>query len=258
MKGYRLLTGTHKNTTVIKDVYFSFPFKLVEVREDKTKPLLEVMIMSSSPGLLNNDKYDMVIDVIARTGLNLQTQSYQRVFDTVDGAGQNMVVNVGEYGYFSHVPHPMVPHKGAKFVAYNRINLEENSSLVWGEILTGGRKLMGEHFVFRSYHSITEIFMDSKLIFKDNLYLNPDLFDASGIGLLEGHSHQGSLLFMSQADPEVLMEFIKTTMETHSDILWGISKLDEKGFLLRCLAQEGEILLELFRLFQKQVDNIFK
>ncbi len=63
MDTYSLKTGLREQT-ILKDIYFTSPFNLVEVRENKKNQLLEVMVMSSSPGLLNNDVYDLSIEVI--------------------------------------------------------------------------------------------------------------------------------------------------------------------------------------------------
>ncbi len=121
MEKYSLKTGLREQT-ILKDVYFTPPFNLVEVRENKKNPLLEMMVMSSSPGILNDDFYDINIEVIDGSSLNLQTQSYQRIYVSEKGTNQNMAISVGKNAYFSHVPHPVVPHRGARYTAKNIIN----------------------------------------------------------------------------------------------------------------------------------------
>ena len=56
-------------------------------------------------------------------------------------ASQKMKVAIQKNGFLRYIPHPMVPHKESNYKAENTIYLEENATLIWGEILTCGRKL---------------------------------------------------------------------------------------------------------------------
>ena len=75
MQKYSLKTGLREQT-ILKDVYFTPPFNLVEVRENKKNHLLEMMVMSTSPGLLNDDFYDISIEVIDGSSLNLHGRGW--------------------------------------------------------------------------------------------------------------------------------------------------------------------------------------
>lgn len=253
-----LKTGLREQT-ILKDVYFTPPFNLVEVRENKKNHLLEMMVMSSSPGLLNDDFYDISIDVIDGSSLNLQTQSYQRIFVSEKGTNQQMNISVGDDAYFSHVPHPVVPHKGARYTAKNTIHIKNSSTLLWGEILTCGRKYMAEEelFLFKKHHAITEIFQEAILIFKDNLYIVPEEIDLSQFGQYEGYTHQGSLFFIAPAiDVAERMENISKRLSEEDGISYGISKLTDNAYVLRVLGNEGEQLYKLFTEIRKAEDYL--
>ncbi|WOD44551.1 urease accessory protein UreD [Hwangdonia lutea] len=258
MERYSLKTGLREQT-ILKDVYFTAPFNLVEVRENKKNQLLEIMVMSSSPGLLNDDCYDINIEVISGSALNLQTQSYQRIFVSEKGTSQNMKVSVGESAYFSHVPHPVVPHKGAKYTAKSVIKLKESSTLLWGEILTCGRKYMaeGEQFQFKKHHAITEIYQDEIMIFKDNLYIVPEEINLEEFGQYEVYTHQGSLFFVApQTDVRQRMENISKDLSKEEGISFGISKVMDNAYALRILGNEGQQLYKLFTQIRKQEDAL--
>jgi len=258
MEKYSLKTGLREQT-ILKDVFFTAPFNLVEVRENKKNPLLEMMVMSSSPGLLNNDFYDINIEVIDNSALNLQTQSYQRIFVSEKGTQQHMKVSVGHNAYFSHVPHPTVPHKGAKYTAKSSIYLKSSSTLLWGEILTCGRKYMEEEelFQYKKHHAITEIYQDDIMIFKDNLYIVPDEIDLKEFGQYEGYTHQGSLFFIApEIDVTERMKTISNKLSKETDIDFGISKIMDNAYALRILGNEGQQLFKLFSEIRKQEDNL--
>ena len=248
MDKYTLRTGLREQT-ILKDVYFTTPFNLVEVRENKKNPLLEMMVMSSSPGLLNDDFYDISIEVIDDTSLNLQTQSYQRIHVSETGTNQNMRVSVGENAYFSYAPHPTVPHKGARYKAKNAIHLKNSSTLLWSEILTCGRKYMAQEelFMFKKHHAITEIFQEDTLIYKDNLYIVPEEINLSEFGQYEGYTHQGSLFFIiPEIDVTERMERISKRLSEEEGVSFGISKVLDNAYILRVLGNEGEQLYKLF------------
>lgn len=258
MEKYSLTTGLREQT-ILKDVYFTPPFNLVEVRENKQNHLLEVMVMSSSPGMLNDDHYDINIEVIDGSALNLQTQSYQRVFVSEKGANQNMGISVGEGAYFSHVPHPVVPHKGARYTARNTIHIKNSSTLLWGEILTCGRKYMGdgELFQFKKHHAITEIFQEGVLIFKDNLYIVPEEIDLNEFGQYEGYTHQGSLFFIAPSiDISERMDNISNRLSKEEGISFGISKIMDNAYALRILGNEGQQLYTLFTQIRREEDYL--
>lgn len=248
MEKYSLKTGL-RNQTILKDVYFTPPFNLVEVRENKENPLLEIMVMSSSPGILNDDFYDINIEVVDGSSLNLQTQSYQRIYVSEKGTRQNMAISVGDSAYFSHVPHPVVPHKGAHYTARNTIHIKDGSTLLWGEILTCGRKYMAreELFLFKKHHAVTEIFQEDVLIFKDNLYIVPEEIDLGQFGQYEGYTHQGSLFFiMPKINVAERMEKISDRLSKEDGISFGISQLLDNAYVLRILGHGAEQLYKLF------------
>lgn len=216
-----------------------------------------MMVMSSSPGMLNDDFYDISIEVIDGSSLNLQTQSYQRIYVSEKGTNQNMRVSVGNSAYFSHVPHPVVPHKGARYKAKNTIHIKKSSTLLWGEILTCGRKYMaqGEWFQFKKHHAITEIFQEEVLIFKDNLYIVPEEIDLNQFGQYEGYTHQGSLFFIAPSiDVGERMNKISKRLSKEEGISFGISKILDNAYVLRVLGNEGEQLYKLFTEIRKAED----
>ena len=248
MDKYTLRTGLREQT-ILKDVYFTTPFNLVEVRENKKNPLLEMMVMSSPPGLLDDAFYDITIEVIDDTSLNLQTQSYQRIHVSETGTNQNMRVWVGENAYFSFAPHPTVPHKSARYKAKNTIHIKDSSTLLWSEILTCGRKYMAqeEQFLFKKHHAITEIYQEDRLIYKDNLYIVPEEINLKEFGQYEGYTHQGSLFFIiPDVDVTERMEEISNRLSEEEGISYGISKVLDNAYVLRVLGNEGEQLYRLF------------
>jgi urease accessory protein len=229
--------------TRLKQSYFTPPLKIANITEYRNDPFLRLMLMSSSPGILDGDEYDMQITLERSAALHITTQSYQRLFTMQKGASQQLTVRLEEGASLAYLPMPVVPHKASIFAARNTIHLHPQSSLIWGEVFTCGRKLNGELFVFSKYHNITEIFMEGKLLIRDNIFLQPELIDVTAIGQSEGYSHQASMVYLHPAaDIKALTEWIAASMDKESALLFGITAAPVNGLILRMLAQKAEQL----------------
>lgn len=233
----------HKGITRLKECYCTSPFKVMNVTEDTSENMLRLMLMSSSPGILDGDEYKIRIEVEKDCSVELQTQSYQRLFNMKKSASQYMDVIMGEGASFIYLPHPAVPHKNSNFAAKNKIYLKNNCLLIWGEVLTCGRKLNGEAFQFSKYHNLTEIFLNEKLIVKENLLMEPSLIDVYSIGQLEKYTHQASLIYIDEnASVNTLAAQINEWLILQDDICFGISELSVNGLVIRLLGYKAEQL----------------
>ena len=244
-------TALRDEKTFLKKSFCSPPFKIANVTEEKKQKALQLMVMSSSPGVLDEDEYHIKIEVADGCSLEWQTQSYQRLFQMKKGASQLMDVNLQQGASFIYLPHPSVPHRGAIFLSKNRIHLENDCSLIWGEVISCGRKLNGEVFQFTSYHSITEIFLNDKLVVKENLLLKPAETNLTSIGQLEGYTHQATLIFINEAVnigklASQLLEDVSNQFPA-KDGTFGVSALPVNGLVVRLLGYKAEQLFGLLK-----------
>lgn len=226
--------------------FFTTPFKVANITEDKNSHQLHLMLMSSSPGILDRDVYDIKIDVAENCSLQLHTQAYQRLFNMKTGASQQMNVDIADNASFIFLPHPSVPHEKSSFISRNNFYLGNNSKLVFGEVLTCGRKLNGELFRFTKYHSITQVFINNKLIIKENLLMQPSLVDANTIGQLEGYTHQASMIWLQEdADVKIMQEQLLQLLSSETNIEYGVTAAPVNGLIIRLLGNGAEQLYEL-------------
>jgi urease accessory protein len=236
-------TALRDGCTYLKRSYCTTPFKLANITEDKKDKTLRLMLMSSSPGILDGDEYHQKIEVAEGCALELQTQSYQRLFNMKKGARQELEVYQSKGSSFLFLPHPIVPHEASSFSAINKFFLGDKCSLIFGEILTCGRKLSGEAFLFSKYHNVTEVYLDNKLIIKENLLMQPATININAIGQLEGFTHQASLIYLNEtADCESLYNMITNYLSEQKEILFGITTAPVNGLIVRILGQKGEQL----------------
>ena len=179
-------TALRNDITFLKKAYCTSPLKVADITENKKEQTLHLMMRSSSPGILDGDEYRMKIELSERSSLQLHTQSYLRLYAMKKSASQILNVKQTAGSSFCFLPHPVVPHEASDFCTHNKIFLSDDCSLIWGEVLTCGRKLSGEVFKFKRYQSITEIFINNHLVIKENLLIDPFLTDINAICQMEG------------------------------------------------------------------------
>lgn len=243
----KILTGKRDHSTYLKECFCTRPFKIANVREERSDPVLRLMMMSSSPGMLDKDHYRVDITVAAGTALHLQTQAYQRLFNMETGAIQEMEVRLQTGSSFTFLPHPLVPHEKATYTGYTNLYLSDNCRLVWGEIITCGRKLNGEVFRFKKLHSITRVFSGTQLLLMDNLLMQPGVTSFQAMGWMEGYTHQATFLYVDTHDKVSLQETTDSLhryLEQQRDMLAGVTRTAGNGIMVRMLGHSGEQLFE--------------
>lgn len=247
MRSALQITAGYKNSkTYLKKSFCSHPFKLGNVTEDRTRSLMKLMIMSSSPGVLDNDRYAIDIEVEAEAKLQLLTQGYQRLFSMQNGARQTINIYLKNNAAFCYLPHPCVPHKASVYSGVNNVYLCSNHCLLWSDIVTCGRKLCNEEFEFTCFQNVTSVFVEDKLVIKEKIFLEPLKISISVIGQMERYSHQSTLMYLNnKIETEYLMQECRQILSAVEGIEFGISELPVKGFMVRMLGHKGEQLFDL-------------
>lgn len=238
-------THLRKGITTLKTSFCTPPFKIADITGNRQNGLLQLVLMSSSPGILDGDNYHLRIAVGEGAKLQLETQSYQRLFTMKSGASQNMEVLMEKDASLCYLPHPVVPHRGANFSARNRIFLSAGCSLIWGEVFTCGRKLNGEIFEFTQYRCINEIFLSGKLVIRENVLINPQLINIKQLGQMEGYTHQATLICLDEKQP--VKEVINQVTEqfvSRDDMEFGITAAPVNGFIMRLFGYKAEQLFD--------------
>lgn len=248
--------GFKNQKTFLEKTFYRQPLKIANITEDKNGSLLRLMIMSSSPGVLDKDDYSLEIDVGENASVHITTQGYQRLFTMSNQASQQTNVRIHNNGSLYFLPHPIVPHAASCFSSVNNIHLVPNHNLVWSEIITCGRKLSGEEFEFTKLHSLTNVYLENKLVVRENVLLEPLKSNIHALGQLEGYTHQSTLLFINDyIDLEQISLMCSNLLSKAGGITFGISRLPVKGLICRILGHKGE---QLFYYTQQLAQVIYQ
>lgn len=243
----------------LADMFYTNPFGLM--RFDKRHahdPWLRYMIRSSTPGIMAGDIYDISFKVVKGTNLGLESQAYSRIHSMKPGgfAKQTTTIDVEEDAMFQYIPHPTSPHKDSVFESTNIINIAKTSRVIWGEVLTCGRKLYGdgEMFEFNKLSNYTRIYLDGKLIFKDRLYMDPKEMDLTTMGQWEGYTHQATIfIYDQQLEEDHLLELLEKALEGVEGVEYGITTTVGDGVVIRIVGDGGEKLYDIAKRFEYSI-----
>jgi urease accessory protein len=237
--------------TYLKKSYYTPPFRVADITEDKQAGILQLMLMSSSPGILDGDQYHVKIELDENCSMQLHNQGYQRLFNMKTGAEQFTEIHLAAGSSFMYLQHPSVPHEQSVFTATNHICLNNHCNLIWGEVLTCGRKANGEVFKLSKYHSRTSIYLNKRIVVKENLLIQPLVVNPFSIGQLEGYTHQASLIILNyKMNCTELKDLVHNYLFQQQDISFGVSNAPVSGVVIRILGYKAE---QLFHLLQSLV-----
>ena len=244
------ITAAVKNErTILKDCFFTQPFRVANISENKKDPRLYLVVMSSSPGLLHEDEYAIRINVEPRAEMVLQSQAYQRIFKMKGSARIHQQIHIGENATLYYIPHPVVPHAGSTLESETNLELTEGSRILFADILTCGRKHSGEVFQYNSFRSRLTMNYSGKAIYKDNIVLEPATAPGSGIGQFEGFTHQAGFLMadMKKKITEDQLDKVFAILKADDSISFGITRAHDHLLAGRILATGAEQLYVLLK-----------
>lgn len=230
--------------SVLKESCHNAPYKLTHYGAPKLQEHLEMIIMSASPGIMDDDTLDIEINMKAETNLKLFTQSFNKLHPMKRGARQTTVARIAQDAVFYYIPHPVTPFRDSIFKNDSSVYLENDAVLIWADVIGAGRIHMNEAFVFNSLHTTTKIYRNNKLILMDNQFLSPAKQPITGLLFFEGYTHQATFIFSALFAKELKEELDEILTLDYSDITYGFTKAADDIVILRALGNDGELLYD--------------
>jgi urease accessory protein len=240
--------------TILKNCYFSAPFKVMDITQGKIKTKLTLMLMSSSPGILDKDEFDIDIQIGEKSHVELYTQAYQRIYTMKEGTFQKQKVYLEKGAFLHYLAHPIVPHKNAKYKGETEIYLQKDANLIWSEIITCGRMGHEIDFGFDYFCNLTSVYYENRLIFKDNQQLFPSKIPLQTMGLYADYTHQATILFLGEVfHSKLVRDKIVAFFEPIKELNVGVSLLEKHGIVVRLLGKKAEFIYETITLLSKEI-----
>lgn len=241
----------HKhNKTVLMERYHDAPMKI-----SKTHPLypgdeLYVCMMDASPGLMEGDHYEIMLELEENAGVYFTNQSSTKIHPC-HGEGSsslNQHFRLRKNSLLEFIPEPVIPFKQSRFSNHMDVFMEEGSQFAYADIISPGRSHLGEQFLYDYYESRMNVYWLDRLIANERFYSAP--FDGRYQELCNfgSFSHAGSLWLFSEQITETFVHAVRNLLQdtNHHQLLTGASILSKHGMVVRALGFTTWAISECF------------
>ena len=256
-----LILGLEKDPergkTVVKEQYSKVPLftQRALYLEESIPSMAYIYIISPSGGILQGDRYRMDIKLKNNACAHITTQGATRVYRMENNyASQIVNVDVDDGCYFEFVPDQIIPYRNSRFYQTVNLNVHDNATMVYSEIIVPGRVASGESFEYDiCYMKVLAKNQKEILRFIDIAILEPKKRNLNTLGILGTFSVVGSMyiLTMSKYVAE-LNEAINSSIHKLFKISGGATVLPyNSGVLVRMLgSMAGDLKTAIYEVIK--------
>lgn len=137
--------------TIIKEQYSRVPLFVQRAMylEETLPAMAYIYIVSPSGGILQGDRYQIDINLSNNTFAHVTTQGATRIYKMEKNyASQTININVEEESYFEYIPDQIIPYRNSRFYQEVNLNVHDNATMIYSEIIVPGRVASGEAFEY--------------------------------------------------------------------------------------------------------------
>jgi urease accessory protein len=249
--------------TVLKEQYSKVPLYTQRVLylEESLPSMAYLFIISPSGGILQGDRYRMDITLSKDALFHLTTQGATRIY-RMDKNFATQVVNitVGEGCYFEFIPDQIIPYRDSRFYQKVLLNVHDNATMVYSELLVPGRVASGESFDYDiCYLKTNARNQDGELRFIDIAILEPKKRILKNSGVLENFDVVGTVYILAPANHiKELNSLINSMIESYPKVYGGATILpNSSGVMVRLLgpfaSDVRDVIIEVTRITRKEI-----
>lgn len=223
---------------------------------DDEMPMLPcVSIISNSGGILQGDRYAIEIDLADGTEAHITTQAATKIHEMdANFATQTQDIVLAPDSYLEYLPHPVIPHRHARFVSRTRIVIDPSATLLYSEILLPGRKYYGGGEVF-AYDllslSIRAERPDGKVLFTEKFIVEPEISDVGNVAIMGKFDVFANVLLLTpRAHAERILEHVQPIIDVERGWAAGLGRLPgDAGLIYKVLGMESQLVRAKVREF---------
>lgn len=259
----RLELDPQRQKTVLKEQYSKVPLYTQRVLylEESLPSMAYLFVISPSGGILQGDRYRMDITLSKNALFHLTTQGATRIY-RMDKNYATQVVNitVGEGCYFEFIPDQIIPYRDSRFYQKVLLNVHDNATMVYSELLVPGRVASGESFDYDiCYLKTNARNQDGELRFIDIAILEPKKRILKNSGVLENFDVVGTVYILAPANHiKELNSLINSMIESYPKVYGGSTILpNSSGVMVRLLgpfaSDVRDVIIEVTRITRKEI-----
>ncbi|MBL9122908.1 MAG: urease accessory protein UreD [Planctomycetaceae bacterium] len=203
-----------------------------------------VFIISNAGGILQGDRNVIEIAVGPAADAHVTTQSATKIHEMdANHAIQYQRLTLADGAYLEYLPDPLIPHRHARFLTRTHIDIAPTASLIYSEILLGGRKYYraGELFEYDLFSSTVAAQRPTgEELFVEKFVVEPGRRPVRASGVMGPYDVFGNVLVVTPR-PHADAIFAQVGAERNETEGWaaGISRLpNEAGLVYKVLGME--------------------
>jgi len=250
--------------TVIREQYCKVPLFIQRAMylEETLPAMAYVYIISPSGGILQGDRYRIDIALSNNAFAHVTTQSATRIYKMERNFATQMVnVVVEEGSYFEYIPDQIIPFRNSRFYQAVELNVHDNATMIYSEMLVPGRVASGESFEYDiCYIKTIARNQVGKLRFMDVIKLEPKKEDLRVEGILGKFDVVGTVYIITREFyiKDLQQEINAKIAGLEGALSGGASILPAKqGIIVRILGKTaGEVrnmIFEAVRISRNQI-----
>jgi urease accessory protein len=259
----RLEGDTQAKKTVVKEQYSKVPLYTQRALylEESLPSMAYMYIISPSGGILQGDRYRMDITLANNAYAHITTQGATRIYRMEKNFATQIVnVKVDDGCYFEFIPDQIIPYRDSRFYQTLSLNVHDNATMVYSEMVVPGRVASGESFEYDICY-LKSLARNQKnyLRFIDIAILEPKKRNLMTLGILGKYSVVGTTYVLTQERyVRALRDEINSKLHESPTISGGASILPRKsGIVVRTLgAVAGDlrnVIFEIIKIVRKQI-----
>ena len=261
----RLEKDPEVGKTVVKEQYSKVPLftQRALYLEESIPSMAYIYIISPSGGILQGDRYRMDIKLKNNAYAHITTQGATRVYRMENNYATQIVnVDVDDGCYFEFIPDQIIPYRNSRFYQTVNLNVHDNATMVYSEIIVPGRVASGESFEYDiCYMKVLAKNQKEILRFIDIAILEPKRRNLKTLGILGTFSVVGTMYILTMAKYVAeLNEAINSSMQKFFKISGGATILPyNSGIIVRMLgnvaADLRTAIYEVIKIIRKMILN---
>ena len=237
--------------TVVKRQFSQVPlqFQRVLYPENSLPEMAYLYVISPSGGILQGDRYRTDVLLKNKAIAHMTTQGATSIYSMNSNfASQILNITVDENCYLEYIPDQLIPHKNSRYYQKVNLNVHNNSTLIYSEILTPGRVAMEESFEYDICYLRTHCKnQDKKIRFLENTKIEPKKQRLEDFGILGEYRIVGTVYILTRKEDVIGLEnTINENIRNIDGVSVGTSILpDESGIVIRILGKKTDSVFDV-------------
>ena len=244
------LKGNNELKTVITKQFSQVPLQIQRAvyPENSLPGMAYLYIISPSGGILQGDRYKTDIMLKNNAVSHITTQGATRIYSMNSNSATQMVnITLDENCYLEYIPDQIIPYQNSRYYQKVNLNIHDDATLIYSEVLTPGRIAMNESFDYDICYLRTYCKnQNNRFRCLENMKIEPKKYDMKIKGVLGKYNIVGTVYILTKKEKiEKLEEIINEKIEKSELITYGTSILpNESGIIVKILGNNTEDIFE--------------